>query len=84
MTPVRFFDAVKDAPIDQIMGLDQSFRDDPSPQKYNLVVGVFQDEHGRTPILASVKAAERRRLQADTASFPCARERGRDAHRGDL
>ncbi len=65
MTQARFFDAVKDAPLDQIMGLDQSYRDDPAPQKFNLVVGVFQDEHGRTPVLASVKAAEQRLLAGE-------------------
>ncbi len=67
MTSHRFFEAIKDAPLDQIMGLDQSFRDDPAPQKFNLVVGVFQDEHGRTPVLRSVKAAEERLLAAEVS-----------------
>jgi aspartate/tyrosine/aromatic aminotransferase len=53
--------------LDQIMGLDQSFRDDPSPQKFNLVVGVFQDEHGHTPVLKSVKTAEARLLACEAS-----------------
>jgi aspartate/tyrosine/aromatic aminotransferase len=46
------------APPDAILGLSEAFKQDPNPHKVNLGVGVFVDENGRTPILASVKAAE--------------------------
>ncbi|MCX6996104.1 MAG: aspartate/tyrosine/aromatic aminotransferase [Kiritimatiellaeota bacterium] len=46
------------APPDAILGLTEAFRQDPRPNKINLGAGVFKDEHGATPILASVKAAE--------------------------
>ena len=46
------------APPDAILGLTEAFKLDANPLKINLGAGVFVDEHGRTPILASVKAAE--------------------------
>ena len=46
------------APPDAILGLSEAFKQDPNPRKINLGVGVFVDATGRTPILASVKAAE--------------------------
>ncbi len=60
------FDAVRPAPADPILGLSEAFRSDPRPEKVNLTVGVYQDEEGRTPILATVKEAERRLLDAET------------------
>jgi aspartate aminotransferase len=65
MSTSALFASVKDAPLDQITGLDQLFRDDPSPQKFNLVIGVYQDEDGHTPVLDSVKAAEQRLLACE-------------------
>lgn len=46
------------APPDSILGLTEAWKNDPSPSKVNLGVGVFKDEQGRTPILESVKEAE--------------------------
>jgi aspartate aminotransferase/aromatic-amino-acid transaminase len=46
------------APPDAILGLTEAFKLDVHPHKINLGAGVFVDEQGRTPILASVKAAE--------------------------
>jgi aspartate/tyrosine/aromatic aminotransferase len=46
------------APPDAILGLTEAFKLDAHPHKINLGAGVFVDEQGRTPILASVKAAE--------------------------
>ena len=46
------------APPDAILGLTEAFKQDVNPLKINLGAGVFVDEQGRTPILASVKAAE--------------------------
>lgn len=50
------------APPDPILGLTEAHAADPRPDKINLGVGVYQDEHGRTPVLEVVKEAERRLL----------------------
>lgn len=50
------------APPDAILGLTEAFRADPRPIKVNLGVGVYMDDQGRTPILDSVKEAEKRLL----------------------
>ncbi len=55
------------APPDAILGLTEAFKLDANPLKVNLGAGVFVDEQGRTPILASVKAAEAA-LLAETKS----------------
>ena len=43
---------------DPILGLMTAFRADPDPHKVDLGVGVYRDEHGNTPVLESVRAAE--------------------------
>ena len=45
---------------DPLWGLTAAFRADPRPDKVDLVVGVYRDELGRTPVMAAVKAAEER------------------------
>lgn len=57
------FETLEMAPPDAILGLAEAFNRDPNPHKINLSVGVYQDANGRTPILASVKEAERRLLE---------------------
>ena len=52
------------APPDPILGLAEIYRSDPRPEKINLTSGVFVDESGTTPILATVVEAERRLAQA--------------------
>ncbi|MCU0876232.1 MAG: aspartate/tyrosine/aromatic aminotransferase [Pirellulaceae bacterium] len=59
------FDSLAFAPPDSILGLTEAFRKDPNPRKINLSVGVFKDAAGSTPILRSVKEAERRLLDAE-------------------
>jgi aspartate/tyrosine/aromatic aminotransferase len=54
------------APPDAILGLTEAFKADPRPGKVNLGVGVYMDDQGRTPVLASVKEAERRLLEKET------------------
>jgi aspartate/tyrosine/aromatic aminotransferase len=54
------FEHVEAAERDAILGLNEAFRNDPRPHKVNLSVGVFQDEHGHTPLLDCVAEAERR------------------------
>ena len=59
------FDAVQPAPPDPILGLTEAFKKDSNPQKVNLGVGVFQDASGKTPLLQSVKEAQRRIVAGD-------------------
>jgi len=59
------FETFTPAPPDAILGLTEAFKKDPNPKKINLGVGVYKDEAGNTPILASVKEAERRILQSE-------------------
>ena len=51
------------APPDPILGLTETFRADPRPQKVNLAVGVYVDDTGVTPVIPSVLEAERRLLE---------------------
>jgi aspartate/tyrosine/aromatic aminotransferase len=53
------FEHIEAAPRDPILGLSESFREDPNPKKINLSVGVYQDAGGKTPILESVRQAGR-------------------------
>jgi aspartate aminotransferase len=43
---------------DPILGLMAAFRADPDPHKVDLGVGVYRDEHGETPVMKAVRAAE--------------------------
>jgi aspartate aminotransferase len=58
------FETLKPLPPDSILGIMTLFRADPHPGKIDLSVGVYQDEQGRTPVLASVKRAEKAVLDA--------------------
>ncbi len=53
------------APADPILGLNEKFLNDPRDNKINLGVGVYKDNDGNTPVLNSVKKAERRLLEAE-------------------
>ncbi|MFW6155477.1 MAG: amino acid aminotransferase [Planctomycetota bacterium] len=55
-------DGMTTAPADPILGLTEAFKADKTPDKINLGVGVYKDETGVTPVLASVKAAEKKIL----------------------
>ncbi|MCU0484087.1 MAG: aromatic amino acid aminotransferase, partial [Chloroflexi bacterium] len=52
--PEPVFAGLAPAPPDSILGLTEAFRADPRPGKISLAAGIYQDETGRTPILASV------------------------------
>jgi aspartate/tyrosine/aromatic aminotransferase len=54
------FQSIQPAPADPILGLTEQYKADPNPEKINLAVGVYKDEHGQTPLLSAVKTAERR------------------------
>lgn len=56
---------IQAAPADSILGLTEAFRQDPDPRKVNLGVGVYKDEAGVTPILQTVKAAEKILLEKE-------------------
>ena len=53
------FEKVEEYPVDPIMIGADLFAQDPRTDKLNLTVGVYEDEHGATPILEAVKRAER-------------------------
>ena len=59
------FESIQAAPPDPILGISEAFLKDPRDGKINLSVGVFKDEAGATPVLASVKAAEHRLLEQE-------------------
>jgi aspartate aminotransferase len=52
------FETLKPVGMDPILGLMAAFRADTREKKVDLGVGVYQDDRGRTPVMASVKAAE--------------------------
>ncbi|MDX2480833.1 MAG: amino acid aminotransferase [Desulfuromusa sp.] len=59
------FKNVQIAPPDPILGLTETFNADPNPDKINLSVGVYKDSSGQTPVLETVKEAERRILEQE-------------------
>jgi aspartate/tyrosine/aromatic aminotransferase len=59
------FETIQTAPVDPILGLTEIFKKDPNPNKINLSIGVYQDAGGQTPVLETVKEAERRRLATE-------------------
>ncbi len=58
------FEKLEMAPADVILGLTEAFKADPNPAKINLGVGVYKDAKGDTPVLESVKCAEKRILDS--------------------
>lgn len=61
------FERVSRAPADPILGLNEAFNADTRTEKVNLGVGVFKNEDGITPILDTVKEAEKRLLETETS-----------------
>ena len=56
------FAAVEMAPRDPIFGLTEAYNADTRAKKVNLGVGVYYDDNGKVPLLSSVKAAEKTRV----------------------
>lgn len=56
----QFFDALGDVQSDSLLALIAMANADPRPDKIDVGVGVYRDGAGNTPILRSVKAAEKR------------------------
>jgi aspartate/tyrosine/aromatic aminotransferase len=63
---VSRFSTIATAPPDAILGLTEAFNADKRGDKMNLGVGVYKDASGNTPVLASVKAAERKLVENET------------------
>ncbi len=61
---MSLFAAVEMAPRDPILGLNEQFAADARPNKVNLGVGVYTDEHGKLPLLQCVAAAEKQLMEA--------------------
>ncbi|MBB1510243.1 amino acid aminotransferase [Tessaracoccus sp. MC1756] len=57
---MSLFDAVELAPADPILGLTEAYNADSKPDKVNLGVGVYLNEHGKLPLLECVRIAEQR------------------------
>lgn len=64
---MSFWSDVEKAPADAILGLTEAFQKDGNPRKVTLGVGVFKDDTGVTPILKSVRAAEKILLKNETS-----------------
>jgi aromatic-amino-acid transaminase len=56
--PASLFSAIEMAPRDPILGITDAFNADKNPNKINLGVGVYYDEHGKVPLLSCVRKAE--------------------------
>ncbi|HEY8199413.1 MAG TPA: aromatic amino acid aminotransferase, partial [Candidatus Limnocylindrales bacterium] len=63
------FADLRPAPPDSILGLAEAFGADPRPEKISLASGVYVDEQGITPVLATVTEAEQRILDAQTTKL---------------
>ncbi|EAQ47753.1 aromatic-amino-acid transaminase [Roseobacter sp. MED193] len=61
------FEQVEEYPVDPIMIGADYFAADPQRDKLNLTVGIYQDEHGQTPVLEAVKLAEQRLVETQTS-----------------
>lgn len=61
------FDRVELAPKDPILGITEAYVADTNPNKVNLGVGVYNDDNGKLPLLACVKAAEEEMVKAPAA-----------------
>ncbi|OIN23506.1 amino acid aminotransferase [Vibrio barjaei] len=59
------FEKVVAAPADPILGLTEEFKKDARAEKINLGVGIYKNEQGETPVLATVKKAEAALLETE-------------------
>lgn len=61
------FESLQPMPADAILGLIVEHRNDPRPEKIDLGVGVYRDADGQTPVLGTVKRAEKQLLETQTS-----------------
>lgn len=59
------FEKIAAAPADPILGLTEEFKADQRSNKINLGVGIYKNEEGQTPVLATVKKAEAALLESE-------------------
>jgi aromatic-amino-acid transaminase len=59
------FEKITAAPADPILGLTEEFKADQRSNKINLGVGIYKNEEGQTPVLATVKKAEAALLESE-------------------
>ena len=59
------FESLKPVALNPILGLLMAFKADERAEKIDLGVGVYQDDRGRTPVMASVKEAESRLMAVE-------------------
>ncbi|MFH0794074.1 MAG: amino acid aminotransferase [bacterium] len=62
------FETLTMAPPDPILGLTEAFKKDPREGKINLGVGVYLDDSGKVPMLATVREAARRILESGAST----------------
>lgn len=60
------FESLKPVVMDPILGLMAAFRADDRTTKIDLGVGVYMNDQGHTPVMASVKEAEAQLMQLET------------------
>ena len=60
------FETLKQQPADKILALVQKFKNDPTPHKIDLGVGVYKNAQGVTPVMRAVKTAEQQLWQQET------------------
>ena len=58
------FQSLQPLPPDPILGLPATFKADSNPEKVDLGIGVYKDEHGNMPIMKAVKLAEESLLKS--------------------
>ena len=63
---MSMFEHIPRVPGDAILGLIEAFKNDPRSRKIDLGVGVYRDDKGDTPILPTVKDAERYLVEHET------------------
>ena len=53
------FNSLEQQPADKILALMQLYKEDPRENKIDLGVGVYKDATGQTPIMDSIKKADK-------------------------
>lgn len=61
------FELLNPLPADPLLGLIEKYRADPNANKVDLGVGIYKNERGMTPVLDSVKAAEKQLLDTENS-----------------
>lgn len=55
---MKLFNDVPLAPDDTILGVVESYKEDPRDEKVNLSIGIYSDKNGKVPVLKAVQKAE--------------------------